>query len=524
MTAFEPPDFSFTGLQFNADIFENPLTETIPDPFPITELNTNNIQAKTLGTPVTLYTNFNDLITLGGSLVPAIVISSLASALAYVTIQTKYFYVASVDGLRSVKTIFDVNIVQEFWADPASSTKTAQITVVPNLITPTIDNTGSYQIDAESLITPNILSSVSPSVNQLLYTTTTAPIIIGTASSSVQILSTSLTTPNTIVSETTGSIQNVFATTTGQIRIGASSSAISLLSNVLANNIGVVDPLSTVVSLFTNFTFGTTSTLAFGNAFLVSLTTKAQSLITYFDTYNLRSNTNANQRIQQTFPSTTTHTQSYFIDNGNSGVETCRVSVSQGSTPLVTNTGNLTLTGGQIGVIGDTVNLSNTGASSVINVNAQLKPAYAYTAGTGVSNPSAIGYTLFGSASIPGLLTSGVNVTRATISIPVDGVYQMNYCNAILSTASSNIIYFRSFVTVFNGSGVYQGALGVSNITFISTIAADVFYMNGSAVFIVTGATALNPFTFNLILSPLFFGAFFASSNNDFRFTVTRIA
>ena len=157
-------------------------------------------------------------------------------------------------------------------------------------------------------------------------------------------------------------------------------------------------------------------------------------------------------------------------------------------------------------------------------MNAQLKPAYAYTAGTGVSNPSAIGYTLFGSASITGLLTSGVNVTRATITIPVDGVYQMNHCNAILSTAGSNIIYFRSFVTVFNGSGVYQGVLGPSNITFVSTIAADVFYMNGSGVFVVTGATALNPFTFNLILSPLFFGAFFSSSNNDFRFTVTRIA
>ena len=45
MSEFEPPTFSFVGLQFNADIFENPLTGTggtpvIPDTLSIGELNT----------------------------------------------------------------------------------------------------------------------------------------------------------------------------------------------------------------------------------------------------------------------------------------------------------------------------------------------------------------------------------------------------------------------------------------------------------------------------------------------------
>ena len=51
--------------------------------------------------------------------------------------------------------------------------------------------------------------------------------------------------------------------------------------------------------------------------------------------------------------------------------------------------------------------------------------------------------------------------------------------------------------------------------------------MNGSGVFTVTGATALNPFKFDLILSQEFETitfASYASNNVDFRFSVTRIA
>ena len=181
MTSFEPPTFSFTGLQFNADIFENPLTETniIPDPLPITELDTNNIQPQNVNTSVTLYTTHQADIQLGGYLTTSLNLQVINTITNYCS-----FFTISGFG-RRLKTLLDTvgTIKQEYYSDSANAvTKSAEIIVTKNPITATIDNTGFVSILAESLTTPNILTSMDNTVNQLLYTSNTNTIRIGNAS------------------------------------------------------------------------------------------------------------------------------------------------------------------------------------------------------------------------------------------------------------------------------------------------------------------------------------------------------
>ena len=697
MTAFAPPSFFFPGLPFNKLIFEQEIPTTgsvIPSPLPITELDTNNIQPLTLGTPVTLYTTHDDVIQLGGPLVtniniegyeistPNIVRNDGSSVTLYdsaaeigigagtvqnlfltaytgllpkILASTPSFYISSADN-RYFLTQFNtaVDRINQYWrADRVNLVDTCSVIVTPSA-TPTIANTGTYSLSAGLLKTPNVIQSNS--LTQVdLFQTTTGVIRLGTASSEVSVQAAQLTTPNTIVSYTPANQQNLFTTSTGDIVIaGAStgvrinstvrtniivattpaSSAVSLYNNftsgssgsvALGNNflpsittrsvalsthantynlrsnttanqriqqtfpftsstqqqfyvdngnsaiitaevtvtrnastptvdrtgtyqilagtldlgtggssttvngslstdtINAITPASSIINLFTNFTSLTTATIAFGNSFLVSLTTRAKSLVTYFDTYNLRSNTNANQRIEQSFPSTTTQRESFFIDNGNAGVETCRISMSQGATPLLNNTGSLTLTAGTASLTADTVNLSTTGASSVVTCNAQLVPKYAYNATTGVANAGAIGYTTYGVASTAGALTSGTTVLRSTVTIGVDGVYLICTNQAIVVNTAGGITRIASFADIYNGAGVFQVAVGVGNVPSIVGAVGRIFHMPWTTVYVVQGATVALPFTFRFRLEPVF-AATISSTNLNFNFGFTRLA
>lgn len=760
MTAFEPPDFSFIGLQFNKDIFENELTEgvtaIIPDPFPITELDTNNIQALNLGVPVTLYTNFDNVLQLGGQFVTSLSIQ----AATQISFAVDTLYHLATDGFRSmfvdfptsldlirqvwsadttnavstitmeispstsnptlqnrglfdllcgsfqvglgsvgarIQTLFEISnvIVTNFYADVSNPTVTTAEISVSNLSSSLTPNQGSVFINSALLQAPNNIYSVnlsapqylyeanlssiqmgafSPSIQLLstslttpnellsktlsdpqdLFQTTTGVINLGLASSNVSIQSTNLTSPNTIVSVSPGSQQNLFTTNTGDIVLAGSStgvrinstvrtniivattpasSAVNLYNNftsgssgsvALGNNflpsittrsialsthantfnlrsnttanqriqqtfqftnstqqqfyvdngnsgiitsevnvtagvtptvdrsgtyqilsgtldlgtggssttvngslstdtIKAITPASSVVNLYTNFSSLSTSTVAFGNAFLASYTARSKIRITRFDTHEIRSNTTVSQKIEQTFPSTTTQRESFYIDNGNSGVETCRISVSQGTTPLVDNTGILTLTAGTASLTTDVTNLCNTGASSVVNCNAQLIPKYVYNATTGVSNAAAIGYTTYGVASAAGALTSGVTVLRSTVTIGVDGVYMICTNQAISMTTGGAIQRIASFCDIYNGAGVFQVAVGVGTVPSITGLVTRIYHMPWTTVYVVQGATVALPFTFRFRLEPVF-SPTIASTNLNFNFGFTRLA
>jgi hypothetical protein len=232
-----------------------------------------------------------------------------------------------------------------------------------------------------------------------------------------------------------------------------------------------------------------------------------------------------NQSIEQTFPSTTTQRESFYVDNVNNSTETCRISVATGATPLVDNTGTMTLTAGTVSLTANTTNLCNTGASSIINCNAQLHPAYAYNATTGVANTGAIGYTKFGTASASVGLTSGSNVTRSTITIDDDGIYLISAMQGVSVTFTGTITAFTSFVSVTNGAGVFQTNIGVASITALTPNASgNIYYLPFTVVYIVIGATVPAPFTFKLQLTSAFTGGTFTSSNSNFRYSITRLA
>lgn len=407
MTAYPPPSYSFAGLQFNKDIFEQEIQASGgsgTDPLPITELDTNNIQALNPATAVNLYTNHQAAVNLGGSLVQGIVVQAL-DGVAYIVMQTKNFYVASVDSLRQIKTVFDIGVDlvrQEYYADPINTTvKTAEVTV-SNYSSSLAPNEGLYSINANIVQLPNNIYSQFGGQNQILYESNTGDIRVGNSGSSgiyllaetfvdmlravtpassiidlytnftagttsvlsignsflvsltarantILLLATSLTVPNTIVSTTVGAVQNLFSTTTADINIGGATSGIRLLSNTYVDSIRPRAALSSTVLLYNNFASGTTSTIAFGNSFLVSLTTRAKSLVTHFDTYNLRSNTNANQRYQQTFPDVNSTQQLFYVDNTNAAVITADLTVTwNATTPTVDRTGTYSINAGTL--------------------------------------------------------------------------------------------------------------------------------------------------------------------------------
>jgi hypothetical protein len=705
MTAFEPPDFSFVGLQFNKDIFENPLTDTstsgpVPDPLPINELDTNNIQAKTLSSPVTLYTNFNDAITLGGNLVTFLnIISS-----AFITTESLLF--AMNGASKQIQNIFSItNVIQTTHFADELNTSTPSATLTVSSTGTSTSNQGIYALNAGQLQAPNQIEAIIPSSSVNLFTTHTNTLQLGSVltnlftravntliqfdvftrrafskfqkivqtfptttnysetffidntnpsietctvsvnpsattpttsnTGSYSIEGGTLLTPNDIQANTGGSPLNLFTGHNDIINFGGDlvtsivmtakggfSSIISYCQSFTVYSddalrrfiVSLTTGLNTVRLLFyadatnssiltagfyvspslltptlssrglvecrsgsfyignlasaslnrqlqflletagqikqvfyadssnttvksaevivspstTTPTVNNTGIMDFnaGNINLVSelITTIGYTIVHYADTFTLRSNT-SNQSIEQTFPSSTTQRQSFFVDDVNNTTETCRISVATGATPLVNNTGTMTLTAGTVSLTADTTNLCNTGASSVVNCNAQLVPNYAYNLTTGVLNTNAIGYTKFGTPSGTAGITTGSNVTRSSITISDDGIYLVNATQAISCTFTGTIAFFTSYIAVLNGAGIFQTNLGVASITALTPISSgNVFYLPFSSVYIVIGATTLAPFTFNFILGSSFTGGTFTTSNANFRYSITRLA
>jgi hypothetical protein len=320
--------------------------------------------------------------------------------------------------------------------------------------------------------------------------------------------------------------QQLYTTNLNTIEIGAASGvACKINPPILTNTVNAITPaVSPSINLYTNFVTGVSSTLQLGNEFLTTLIIKGQTVSHYFNDFYLRSTTNLSQYIQKTFPSTTTYRESYYIDNGNAGVETCRVAVAQGSTPLVANTGSFTLTGGTVSLNSNTTTLCNTGASSAIHCNAQLIPKYVYNASTGVANSGAIGYTTYGAASAPFAMTSNITYTRSTVTIGVDGIYLVCTNQAITMTSGGPIIRIASFADVYNGAGTFLVAIGTGNVPSITGLINRIYHMPWTTVYVVQGATVALPFTFRFRIEPLMGGTLISTSNLNFNFGFTRLA
>jgi hypothetical protein len=204
MTAFAPPDFVFNGINFNPNFYDNPpLTPSgsIPSPLPVTQLNTNNIQALNNAAPVNLYTTFTNILNLGNSLVSNIIIESGSSlSILGTTIMTigssalanLYINAYSIN-LYSVETYFN-NVLNtckisifpndtypsiQFNSSTSGGFQDASIEVNPKATIPTTNYEGTINIRATTLNTPQTITAITPSSQVNLFTNSTSSINIG---------------------------------------------------------------------------------------------------------------------------------------------------------------------------------------------------------------------------------------------------------------------------------------------------------------------------------------------------------
>jgi len=266
---FPPPTFQFSGLQFNPDIFGNTVdtaTGTVPDPLPITELNTNNIQALNPA-PVTLYTTLANILTLGTSTITnmyiyatsltlpnTIVSTTIASTLNLFTTHTgtiNYGNSAIVQSFIKAKSVLFGNlnlgtaiaffmssltsVTCSFYGDDANpSVTTANFQASRSSTTPLVSNSGdcgfqcgTLSVLGNQLYTPQTITTVTPTTAVNLFTDQTADINLGQSISTCRLF-----TPNIVRAGNTTADLNLFSTSTGTINLGSTSATLNVPNNV----------------------------------------------------------------------------------------------------------------------------------------------------------------------------------------------------------------------------------------------------------------------------------------------------
>jgi hypothetical protein len=226
---YAPPEFQFTGLQFNPNFFDEPLLEptgggSVPDPLIINELDTNLIQAKVPASPVSLYENALFYVNLGWSSLPELNLTALASIL-----RTDQFAIQ--DLTDTCKMIFDTAINTAsltFFPNTGITGFRAGSIVGTNASVPTADDQGTMQITGGILSTPLTIVSNAISSTLNLFNTQTGIISIGNGLGTIRL-------SNTITSQLTSAVQNLFTTTTGNIFLGGSLTNSLIIPNTITS-------------------------------------------------------------------------------------------------------------------------------------------------------------------------------------------------------------------------------------------------------------------------------------------------
>jgi len=227
---YAPPEFQFTGLQFNPNFFDEPLLEptggggAVPDPLIINELDTNLIQAKVPASPVSLYQNALFYVNLGWSSLPELNLTALASIL-----RTDQFAIQ--DLTDTCKMIFDTAINTAsltFFPNTGVTGFRAGSIVGTNASVPTADDEGTMTITGGILSTPLTIVSNAISSTLNLFNTQTGIISIGNGLGTIRL-------SNTITSQFTSSAQNLFSTTIGNIILGGSLTNSLIIPNTVTS-------------------------------------------------------------------------------------------------------------------------------------------------------------------------------------------------------------------------------------------------------------------------------------------------
>ena len=493
---YAPPEFSFPGLQFNPDIFENPLPEApagaVPDPLPIGELDTNSIQALAPSSPVSLYQNALLYLNLGWDLLPEINIRSLASyiradqvGIQDLTDTCKMLFDTAIN--TATLTFFPNTTVTGFRANQIAST---------NAAVPTADDQGTLQITGATLKTPNsleandtssvlnlfgnqtallslgkeygttrltnILTAQRPIDPQYLFTTTTSEINVGGASTL------RLVTPNSLVSAAVGTIQRLYSTTTADIFLGNSTAASISQLNLNAQNNGVVNIASAANrTQDVNILNGASSS----GDFLVGDSTTyngsirlAAGVTTNLNTVEIGSNLTTTTILRGLICSIQPQTTSI-----NTGSGTGNVNISSGTSTGTVQIGNSAITA--VNVVGAT-NINTTGVSAT-----SIGGAGGTTTMLGTVNVNASGSsnTNIGSGTNTGTITIG---NSSTTTLNIGEAMTPTYGYDI--SAGTNVVGTVGYI--YRGS-VTTGALPNSSLQThgtISNVPVGVYYVYAS--------------------------------------------
>lgn len=171
MTAYNPPDFQFSGLIFNPLIYEQgeASSSTSGSSGTFTDLTTdnlytNNIQGKTPSSNITLYTLSSSIITLGGSLLNGI--------FSYATAHYWYSQAGSqLFGLRF--NLYATNTIStDLYADTTAGTPaTISIRASPSVLGDSTFANGIYSIFAGTTRLLNLISTSLEAPIHYLYNT-----------------------------------------------------------------------------------------------------------------------------------------------------------------------------------------------------------------------------------------------------------------------------------------------------------------------------------------------------------------
>lgn len=174
---YAPPDYSFTGLQFNPAIFENEISTavTVPDPLQINELDTNTIKALTPASAVSLYQNSTATVGLGWGSLLGLDLSAITA-----TIQATFIYLKNLAGTCQIYIAASLNNPGIYFFPNTSITgfHAGGITAA-NAAAPTAANQGSVSVTGATLKTPLSVQANTAASDVSLYTATSGNVILG---------------------------------------------------------------------------------------------------------------------------------------------------------------------------------------------------------------------------------------------------------------------------------------------------------------------------------------------------------
>lgn len=169
MTAYNPPEFQFSGLIFNPLIYEQgEATSSSGSSGVFTDvttdtLYTNNIQGKTAAAATSLYTLSSGIVSLGGSLL---------TRLDYIT-DAHFIYNALKDQLVSLRfNLYASNMISmDYYADIVGTTLSSSVRITPQFVGDTTYANGVYSIFAGTTRLLNLIKTSLEAPIHWLYNT-----------------------------------------------------------------------------------------------------------------------------------------------------------------------------------------------------------------------------------------------------------------------------------------------------------------------------------------------------------------